>query len=102
MSRWSLEGRLLAFFAAVSATAAGIVLAALFDSTAEQTTGKEFQSLTGGLGFGCQTDLSWGVRAFDPRLAAGPADGLPVELGQFDPGQSFTLLAAPADRDDGE
>ena len=93
---------LLAFLAATAAAAAGIVFADLANLPAEQAAGKTFQSATGGIGLGDQTDLSHGVRAFDPRLAAGPAEGLPVELGQLDPWRSFTLLAAPADRDDGQ
>lgn len=97
MSRWSLEGMLLAFLAAIAAAAAGIVFADLAGMPAEQAAGKAFQSAAGGIGLGDQTDLAHGVRAFDPRLAAGPAEGLPVELAQLDPWRTFTLLAAPAE-----
>lgn len=102
MSRWSPEGRLLALLAALSAASAGIVVSGLAGSPAEQATGKAFQSATGGLGLGCQTDLSRRALGFDPRLAADFGDGLPVELAELDPWRTFTLLAAPADRDDGE
>lgn len=95
MSRWSLEGTLLAVVAAFSAAAAGIVFTTVADDAAEQAAGKEFQSLTGGLGLGCQTNLTHGARAFDARLAEAEADGMPIELAELDPWHTFTLLAAP-------
>lgn len=95
MSRWSLEDTLLALVAALSAAAAGIVFTTDANDPAEQAAGREFQSLTGGLGLGCQTDLTHGARGFDARLAEVAADGLPIELAELDPWQTFTLLAAP-------
>jgi hypothetical protein len=100
VSRGSLERVLLALIATFVAASAGLVGLALVDDPAERRAGKEFQSSTGGLGLGCQTDLSHGASCFDPRLADRSADAWPPELGEFDPWQSLTLLAPPIDRHD--
>jgi hypothetical protein len=100
VSRESRERVLLALIATFVAAGAGLVGLATIDDSVERRAGKEFQSSTGGLGLGCQTDLSHGASSFDPRLAAGPADAWPPELGEFDPWQSLTLLAPPIDRHD--
>lgn len=64
---------LLAIVAGAVAAAALVVCDALVAGKAKDAGDRsvEFQSLVRGLGFGCQCDLSHGVRLFDRRMQRG-------------------------------
>jgi hypothetical protein len=102
--RRSLDDVLLAAIIILAVASALAVAIDLPANSRSRHVGQEFQSLLGGLGMGCQTDLAHCSWQFDPRLMGDDDSPLDVILGsnETNPWHSISLFPAPSNRFDGD
>lgn len=92
----SADNLILCLIAALSIAAATVVArGALTRSPPGAERG--FQQAVGGLGLGCQLDLTRSAWQFDPRIADdSPVLDMVPGVGQLNPWQAMALFPAPA------
>lgn len=90
----STDNLILCLIAAFSLAAAAVV--ATKSLTPSPPSERGFQQALGGLGLGCQIDLTRSSWQFDPRIADGsPALDTVPGLGQVSPWHAISLYPSP-------
>ena len=96
--RLSADNLILCLITALTAAASIVVAVQSFGVDRRGAVGREFQSVLGGLGLGCQIDLSRCSWQFDPRVAGDEDTGLDsiACLSELSPWHSVSLFPAPS------
>jgi hypothetical protein len=96
----SADNLIFCLIATVTVLATVVVSVQSYDANSNSTTGREFQSAVGGLGMGCQIDLSRCSWQFDPRLSHEENPGLNSVpcLSELSPWHSMALFPVASDR----